>query len=91
MGTDPQIGQPMKQATFTEIRNHARAWFDIVESGETVRVLRNGKPIADIVPVTSDMPSRKRRGGQPLLIEGVSISSVILADRAGSEPARAYR
>ncbi len=87
MYTDLHIGQPMKQATFTEIRNQARAWFDIVESGETVRVLRNGKPIADIVPITSDMPSWKRRGGQPLLIEGVSISSVILADRAGTEPA----
>jgi len=45
----------MKQATFTEIRSHAKAYFDIVESGETVRVLRNGKSIADIVLVAADL------------------------------------
>jgi len=33
----------MRQATFTEVRNHAKTYFDIVESGESVRVLRNGK------------------------------------------------
>lgn len=38
----------MKQATFTEVRNHAKQYFDLVESGESVRVLRNGKPIADM-------------------------------------------
>ena len=31
----------MKQATFTEVRNHAKQYFDFVEAGETVRVLRN--------------------------------------------------
>jgi len=75
----------MKQATFTEIRNQARAWFDLVESGETVRVLRNGKPIADIVPIAGDLPSWKRRRAQPLLIRGVSISDLILQDRAGGD------
>ena len=43
----------MKQATFTEVRNHAKQYFDLVASGESVRVLRNGKPIADIVPVVA--------------------------------------
>lgn len=71
----------MRQATFTEIRNHARAYFDIVESGESVRVLRNGKPIADIVPVVADLPSWKRRTAQPLVIDGVSISRMILEER----------
>jgi antitoxin (DNA-binding transcriptional repressor) of toxin-antitoxin stability system len=47
----------MKQATFTEIRNHAKKYFDLVESGEAVRVLRNGQPIADIVPIMADLPS----------------------------------
>ena len=75
----------MKQATFTEIRNQARAWFDLVESGETVRVLRNGKPIADIVPIAGDLPSWKRRRAQPLLIQGASISDLILQDRTGGD------
>lgn len=34
----------MKQATLTEVRNNAKQYFDIVESGESVRVLRNGSP-----------------------------------------------
>lgn len=71
----------MKQATFTEVRNHAKQYFDIVESGESVRVIRNGKAIADIVPVMADVPSWKRRKAQPLIIDGVSISKMILQDR----------
>ncbi len=38
----------MQHATFTELRNHAKAYFDPVEAGKTVRVLRNSKPIAEI-------------------------------------------
>lgn len=71
----------MKQASFTEVRNQAKHYFDLVESGETIRVLRNGKPIADIVPVIADLPSWKRRTVQPLVLDGVSISRVILEDR----------
>lgn len=71
----------MKQATFTEVRNHAKQYFDIVEMGESVRVLRNGKPIADIVPIVADLPSWKRRRAQPLVIDGVSLSRMILDER----------
>lgn len=71
----------MKQATFTEVRNNAKAYFDIVESGEAVRVLRNGKPIADIVPVAADLPSWKRRKAQPLVLDGVAVSRMILDER----------
>jgi len=71
----------MKQVTFTELRNHAKTYFDFAESGETIRVLRNGKPIADIVPVMADLPSWKRRKAQPLAIEGESVSRLILEER----------
>jgi len=71
----------MKQATFSELRNHAKQYFDIVESGESVRIIRNGKPIADIVPLSQDLPSWKRRVAQPLTIDGVSLSRVILEER----------
>ena len=71
----------MKQATFSEVRNHAKQYFDIVASGESVRVLRNGKPIADIVPIMADLPSWKRRKAQPLVLDGVSVSRMILEDR----------
>ncbi|OAI06338.1 prevent-host-death protein [Methylomonas methanica] len=72
----------MKQATFTEVRNHAKQYFDIVEAGESVRVIRNGKPIADIVPVMADVPSWKRRKAQPLVLDGVAVSQLILQERA---------
>jgi prevent-host-death family protein len=71
----------MKQATFTEVRNNAKQYFDIVAAGESVRVLRNGKPIADIVPVIADLPSWKRRKAQPLVLDGVSVSQMILQER----------
>ena len=71
----------MRQATFTEVRNRAKEYFDIVESGETVRVLRNGKAIADIVPIVADLPSWKRRTAQPLVLDGVALSRMILEDR----------
>jgi antitoxin (DNA-binding transcriptional repressor) of toxin-antitoxin stability system len=71
----------MKQVTFTEVRNHAKQYFDLVALGESVRVLRNGKPIADIVPVMVDLPSWKRRQAQPLVLDGVSVSRMILEER----------
>jgi len=71
----------MTQVTFTELRNHAKTYFDFAESGETIRVLRNGKPIADIVPVMADLPSWKRRKAQPLVIGGESVSRLILEER----------
>ena len=74
----------MKQVTFTELRNHAKTYFDFAESGETIRVLRNGKPIADIVPVMADLPSWKRRKAQPLVIGGESVSRLILEERGRS-------
>ncbi|MDP1930345.1 MAG: type II toxin-antitoxin system prevent-host-death family antitoxin [Gammaproteobacteria bacterium] len=71
----------MKQATFTDVRNNAKQYFDIVEAGESVRVLRNGKPIADIVPIMADLPSWKRRKAQPLVLSGVAVSTMIMDAR----------
>lgn len=75
----------MKQATFTEPRNNARHLFDLVEAGEPVRILRNGKPIADIVPIPADLPSWKRREAQPLAMDGVALSRLILGEREAGE------
>lgn len=71
----------MQEATFTELRNQARHYFDLVEGGETVRVLRNGKPIAEIHPIARDLPSWKRRPARPLVIGGAAISDLILEQR----------
>ena len=76
-----QRGAFMQQATFSELRNHTKQYFDIVEAGEAVRIVRNGKPIADIVPIPQDLPSWKRRAAQPLLVNGVSVSKIIIEER----------
>jgi prevent-host-death family protein len=73
----------MQETTFTELRNHAKDYFDAVEGGETVRVFRNGKPIAEIVPVRSGIPSWKRQGS-PLTVKGLSLSREVLSDRDNS-------
>jgi prevent-host-death family protein len=73
----------MQETTFTELRNHAKDFFDAVEAGDTVRVFRNGKPIAEIVPVRSATPSWKRQA-TPLTIKGFSLSEAILSDRTES-------
>jgi prevent-host-death family protein len=71
----------VRQTTFSELRSHAKQYFDLVEAGESVRVVRNGKPVADIVPVAQDLPSWKRRSVQPLVMDGVSLSRIILEER----------
>ena len=71
----------MHDATFTELRNQAKHFFDLVEAGETVRVLRNGKPIAEIHPIAPDVPSWKRRPAQPVAISGEPISQIVLGER----------
>lgn len=70
----------MQDTTFTELRNHAKDYFDAVEGGDTVRVFRNGKPIAEIVPIRSGVPSWKRPA-TPLTVKGLSLSREILNDR----------
>lgn len=73
----------MKEATFTELRNNARQYFDSVERGETVRIYRNGKPIAEIVPIRHGTLSWKR-ASTPLTIKGLSFSRELLKDRKRS-------
>ena len=71
----------MREATFTELRNRAKEFFDLVEGGETVRVLRNGKPIAEIHPIPRDLPSWKQRKARPVTIGGSQISQLITEER----------
>ena len=71
----------MRQATFTEVRNHAKTYFDIVESGESRRVLRNGKPIADIRAGCRRSSFMETPQGPTLVPDGVSVSRMILEER----------
>jgi prevent-host-death family protein len=74
----------MREATFTELRNNAKSFFDAVENGEVVRVYRNGRPVADIVPIPKETPSWKREPRAQLSRRGLSLSREILNDREKS-------
>ena len=75
----------MTQATFTEFRKHATAYFDSVEKGEVIRVMRHGKVIADVVPSQGSKNKKTwKRQGLPLVIPGVSLTKALLANRRES-------
>ena len=80
----------MRTASFTEFRQNATAFFDAVEKGETIRVLRHGRAVADIVPTQSEetVPSW-RRPGLRLSVKGASLSRAILEERAETEQRKA--
>lgn len=79
----PKQSAATAEVTFTELRSNAKTYFDAVESGRSVRVTRNGKPIAEIVPIKAEKPSWKREVA-PLKITGLSLSRELLHDRDDS-------
>lgn len=73
----------MKTVTFTEFRKHASDLFSAVERGETLLVMRHGKPIAEISPASSTqggLPSWKKPGFR-LTAKGADLSAAILLER----------
>lgn len=73
----------MRSVTFTEFRKDASALFSEVEDGETIQIIRHGKPIAEISPVkntTGNLPSWKKKITKPF-IKGDALSSLILGER----------
>lgn len=72
----------MKTITFTEFRKHASTLFSAVENGEIIVILRHGKPIAEITPISQEAaaPSWKRPGLR-LSVKGAKLSSAILEER----------
>jgi antitoxin (DNA-binding transcriptional repressor) of toxin-antitoxin stability system len=76
----------MRETTLTELRNHAKTLFDTFEEGETVRVYRNGRPVADIVPVKAAMPAWKKPPQARLSLGNLSLGDQVLVDRC-ADPA----
>jgi prevent-host-death family protein len=71
----------MQETNIVELRKNIKHYFDAVQNGEVVRVYRNGKPIAEIVPVTGSDRSWKRETLR-LTVPGLSLSREVLKDRA---------
>ena len=70
----------MVNISFTQFRQEAKKYFERVEKGETVRVCRHGKVIAEIIPPTN-AGVQKQNQSFPMVIPGVSLSRAILAER----------
>ena len=70
----------MKTINFTEFRSRASDMMTDVEHGETLLVMRHGRPIAEINPVTTQQPSWKRPALR-LSIKGAGLASAIIAER----------
>jgi antitoxin (DNA-binding transcriptional repressor) of toxin-antitoxin stability system len=73
----------MKTMNFTDFRKNASSLLDDVEKGEIIRILRHGRPVAEISPVTGDTketPSWKKPGLK-LVTKGIVLSRAILEER----------
>ena len=73
----------MKTITFTDFRKKASGFITEVEHGESIVILRRGRPIAEMVPFTDRLqktPSWKQPGIK-LQIQGSDLSSAILKER----------
>lgn len=69
----------------SEFRAHTSAMIDRVEKGEIVRILRHGKPVAELVPLQPPGEGKVPRWKQPfdpvMLSPGVSLSQAVLDER----------
>ncbi|HCL27584.1 MAG TPA: type II toxin-antitoxin system prevent-host-death family antitoxin [Candidatus Latescibacteria bacterium] len=73
----------MKTVTLTEFRSNASGMLRLVENGETLRILRHGRPVADVSPVreeTDSQPSWKSPALR-LTATGPGLSSAIVEER----------
>lgn len=70
----------------SEFRANASATLDMVERGETVRIMRHGKPVADLVPVVTvqsgGLPSWKHPFEPVRFPPGVLLSEAVLSERS---------
>lgn len=67
--------------TFSELRNNAKKFFDLVERGEIIEVYRHGKPVAVLSPVHVHSLVRWK-SAKPMRLEGASVSQAILKERS---------
>lgn len=74
----------MTTVTLTEFRSHASGMLTRVERGETLVVLRHGRPIAEISPVSlpSDPQPSWKKPSLRLTAKGAALSSAILEERS---------
>jgi prevent-host-death family protein len=77
----------MHTLPLSEFRANVSAMLDLVEQGETVRILRHGKPVAELVPLKADEPKALPHWKQPITPrkvqrpDGKTIAQLIIEER----------
>lgn len=56
----------MHTLSLSEFRAQASQMLDLVERGESVRILRHGKAVAELVPIKTDVPAEVPRWKVPI-------------------------
>lgn len=56
----------MQTLALSEFRANASAMIDLVEKGETVRILRHGKLVAEVVPIKAEQSAKVPRWKLPI-------------------------
>ncbi len=78
----------MHIVSLSDFRASASGMLDKVAKGETVRIMRHGKPVADLVPVaeSADVTPSYQQPFTPVmsLPEGYSAVQGLLDERSGS-------
>jgi hypothetical protein len=70
----------MRETIFTELRNHAKTFFDAVEDARPSAYTATAG-VEDIVPVKAAMPAWKKPPLTRLSLGSLSLSDEVLADR----------
>lgn len=71
----------------SEFRAHTAAMIERVEQGETIRILRHGKPVAELVPVKANTPVKIPHWKLPIepvrinRQDGKTLSDAIIEER----------
>ena len=71
----------MKTVSFTDFRNNASSFLDLVEKGEEVEIQRHGKVVARLVPPVSRQQASWKKPGLKLVTKAPSLSKAVLEDR----------
>lgn len=76
----------MIAAQLSEFRMHTKDYLDRVEEGESVQILRHGKPIAVLIPA-AETPVSRWKNAPPLIRlkgKGPSASQTLIDERRKS-------
>ncbi len=73
----------------SEFRANVSSTLDLVQQGQAVRLMRHGKPVADLVPVRAsagevDLPNWKRPFTPVQLPPGVSLAQAVRDEPDGA-------